>query len=375
MAKKRNSGDYYQILRARFAGEENDAPGMRFRPPTDTTDQFFGAAPAPDETPAARLFDPAAVRPLADTLNARISAHGAAEISMFAQMLRLLVAIAWLAIAGWCAMMMRGGDGAALAQLFAIIAGAGIAAAICATAVTLATGKTSLKRTHADAVVLGQRLALETQSLSGALDRPGRAHIDAVSADVFLKSAAFADGGETGAQDFRQFLRRDGAAPRGNGGAQLFLIALGACAALAAALGFGATPSALPLAPYPFALGAVALGAAIYAGAGLIAKLCAGTRRAQREDRAEAAAFSAMQAAFSTARGIAPADLSTRLRDANAAHAMTNPSLDENREYESSPAPDSRNRAGDCRPSFVETGFQSAPKAFRTDAFEKKIRP
>ena len=170
VAKKRNNGDYYQSLRARFAGKAGARENARFRPPADPTDHFFGAAPAADEAQAARLFDPAAVRPLADTLSERISAQGAAETSLFAQILRLLVGVAWLAVAGWYATTMSGNDGAALAQLFAVIAGAGIAAAVCATAITLATGKASLKRTRADAVVLGQRLALETHSLSDALD-------------------------------------------------------------------------------------------------------------------------------------------------------------------------------------------------------------
>ena len=375
MAKKRNSGDYYQTLRARFAGKENEAAETKFRPPADTTDQFFGAAPAADEAPAPRLFDPAAIRPLADGLNKRISAHGAAETTLIAHVLRLLVGVAWLAMAGWYAMSANGDDGAALAKLFTIIAGAGIAAAVIGTLMTLATGKASLNRTRADAVVLGQRLALETQSLNTALDRPGRSRIDSVSADVFLKTAAFADGGETGARGFRHFLNRDDAGPRANGGARLFLIALGASVALAAALGFGANASALPLAAYPFAFGAVLLGASVYVGAGIIAQLCAGSRRAHREGRAETAAYSAMQSAFSTARGYAPADLSARLHGANATNAIANRSLDEKREFESSPAPDSRNRADDSRPSFVETGFQAAPKAFRTDAFEKKFRP
>lgn len=374
MAKKQNNGDYYQTLRARFAGEESNAPDARFRPPADTTDQLFGAAPAADESPAARLFDPAAVRPLGDSLTKRISAHGAAETTLFAQVLRLLVGVAWLAAAGWYATRLSGGDGAALAKLFTVIAGAAIAAALCGTLMTLATGKASLNRTRADAVVLGQRLALETQSLNAALDRAGRTRIDGVSADVFLKATAFANGGETGAQGFRHFLKRDSAPSGANGRARLFLIALGAAVLLAAALGLGATASALPLAAYPVALTAVALGAAIYAGAGVIARLCAGSRRAHREDRAEAAAFSAMQSAFSAAGGIAPANLSARLHDTVAANAMTNRSLDENREFESSPAPDFHKRADDSRPAFVETGFQAAPKAFRTDAFEKKIR-
>lgn len=374
MAKKRNSGDYYQTLRARFAGEESDTPDARFRPPADTTDQFFGASPAADESRAPRLFDPAAVRPLADGLSRRINAHGAAETTLFAQLLRLLVGVVWLGAAGWYAARVSGTDGAALATLFTVIAGAAIAAAVCNTLITLATGKASLNRTRADAVVLGQRLALETQSLNAALDRPGRARIDGVSADVFLKATAFANGDEMGPQGFRHFLKRDSAPLSANGGARLFLIALGAVVLLAAALGLGATASPLPLAGYPVALTAVALGAALYAGAGMIARLCAGSRRARREDRAEAAAFSAMQSAFSAARGIAPADLSARLHQPGAANAMTNRSLDETREFESSPASDFHKRADDSRPTFVETAFHAAPKAFRTDAFEKKFR-
>ncbi len=375
MAKKRNEGDYYQTLRARFAGKAGGATDARFRPPTDPTDQFFGAAPATDETPAPRLFDPAGVRSLADGLGARISGHGAAETTLVAQGLRLLVGAAWLALAGWYVMMVATADGAALGKLFAIIAGAAIAAAILGALLTFATGKASLKRTRDEAVVLGQRLALETHSLDYALDRNGGRRIDAVSADVFLKNVNFAHDGPEGAQGFRHFLKRDGKGPAASGGAFLFVIALVATVALAAAFGFGVDVSGLPLADYPLALTAVLSGAGVYGAAGLIAQLCGGSRRARREAHAETAAFTAVQSAFSTARGLAPADLSARLHGGSAADKMANRSLDEKREFESSPAPDSRIRAGDSRPTFVETGFQAAPKAFRTDAFEKKYRP
>ncbi len=374
MAKKRNSGDYYQALRARFAGEADAVEDARFQPPTDPTDRFFGAAPTAEEASAPRLFDPAGVRPLADGLGQRISAHGAAKTTLLTQGLRLLVGVFWLGLAGWYLTVDGTDGGLALAKLFAIIAGAGVAAAICGFLITLATGKTSLNRTREEAVLLGQRLALETHSLDDALGRAGGRGVDTVSADAFLKSVSFAGDGD--AQTFSAYLKRGGATGRKRGGAHLFLIALAAAVVIAGALGLGADTSALPLAGYPVALAAVLIGAALYAGAGLIAALCGGGWRARRETHAETAAFTAMRSAFSTARGVAPADLSARLygRESTSTH-MAKRSLDETREYESAPAPDSRNWAGDSRPTFVETGFQAAPKPFRTDAFEKKFRP
>ncbi len=374
MASKRNSGDYYQTLRARFAGRADAREDARFQPPADPTDRFFGATTASAESPAPRLFDPAGVRPLADGLSRRISAKGGAETTLVAHGLRLLVGAFWLALAGWYAMVVATTDGAALGKLFAIIAGAGFAAAIFGALLTFATGKVSLKRTREEAVVLGQRLALETHSLDHALNRDGHG-VDAVSADVFLKAVSFTGDSDGGAKKFSAYLKRDGAQAKNRGGAHLFLIALAATVVLAAALGFGADASGLPLADYPFALGAVLLGAGVYAGAGVIAQLFAGPWRARREARAETAAFAALQSAFSTARGVAPVDLSARLHGKAGAQNMANRSLDEKREYESAPAPDSRNRPHDSRPTFVETGFQAAPKAFRTDAFEKKFRP
>ncbi len=371
MAKKRNSGDYYETLRARFAGDADAPEDARFRPPTDPTDHFFGAAPAADEAPAPRLFDPAGARPLADGLGRRIAAHGAAKTTLLAHGLRLLVGAAWLALAGWYVTGGAKADGGALGNLFAIIAGAGIAAAVIGALLTLATGKAGLSRAREDAVILGQRLALETQSLDHAIDR----RVDAISADTFLKSVSFANGDDSATQTFRAYLKRDGAPAARRGGAHLFLIALAATVALAAALGFGADASILPLADYPFALSAVLIGAGLYAGAGVIVSLIGGAWRAEREADAEAAAFAEMRSAFSTARGVAPADLLARLHRSAAAGNMANRSLDEFREYESAPAADSRKSPDDSRPAFVETGFQAAPKAFRTDAFEKKFRP
>ena len=370
MAKKRTNGDYYDTLRARFAGDADARGDARFRPPTDPTDQFFGAEQALDEAQAPRLFDPAEVRTLADGLSKRITAHGEAETRLFGYGVRFIIAAFWLTIAGWYTLAAANGDATALAKLFFIIAGAGAAAAIFGALATLATGKASLRRTKEEGVVLGQRIALETRSLEHAIGR----RVDAVSADAFLKSVSFADDGDAAAERFSEYLRRNAATPSANNGARLFLIALAATIAIAAAFGLGADASVLPLADYPLALTAIVFGAGLYAGAGLLVQLFSGRWRAGREQRAEAAAFGAVRSAFAATHGFAPADLTARLRSSYGAGNMANRSLDVNREYESAPPPDSPNRARDSAPTFVETGFQAAPAPFRTDAFEKKFR-
>ena len=372
VAKKTDSGDYYQTLRARFAGKADAALDARFRMPADPTDQFFGADPAAEEPAATRLFDPAGVRTLADGLASRITAQGKAETTLLAYGLRLAVAAFWLTVAGWYVTTTAQGDASALAKLFFIIAGAGAAAAIFGVLLTLATGKASAKRTREQAIILGQRMALETHSLDTAIGQrhPGR-QMNAVSAEAFLNSVSFANG-ETGSPEaFRSYLKRE-SGPKTAGGAAVFLAALLLCVAIAGALGLGADPSVLPLSDYPLALGAVIGGLGLYAGAGLFAALFGRSWRAHRDGQTETAAFANVQAAFAAAHGVAPKDLSARLRgDAN----MAKHSLDATSEIESPAAPNPDWRDRDSGPQFVDTGFQATPRAFRTDAFEKKFRP
>ncbi len=367
VAKKKDSGDYYQALRARFAGKADAAPDARFQMPADPTDQFFGADPAGDEPAAARLFDPAGVRTMADGLADRIGAQGKAESTLLAYGLRLAIAAFWLTLAGWYVTTAAHGDAPALAKLFFIIAGAGAAAAIFGVLFTLATGRASGKRTREQATLLGQRIALETHSLDHAIGR----RVDTVSADAFLKSVSFANAGADGAETFNAYLKRENGAA-GGAGAAVFLAALLICVAAAAALGLGADPSVLPLSEYPVALGAVVVGVGLYTAAGLLAALFGRSWRARRNARTEAATFAAMKSAFAAASGIAPAELSARLHSgAN----MAKRSLDQTGERESVSAQNPDWRARDSAPRFVETGFQAAPETFRTDAFEKKFRP
>ncbi len=367
LAKKTDSGDYYQTLRARFSGKAAQTRDTRFHLPADPTDQFFGAAPAGEEPETPRLFDPAGVRSLADGLSKRITAHGRAEVTLLAYGLRLAIAAFWLTLAGWYVTTTASADSSALAKLFFILAGAGAAAALFGVAMTMATGKTSKKRTREEAVLLGQRLALETHSLDHAIGR----RIDTVSADAFLKSISFADASEQGADAFSSYLKRESVSA-GNGAAAIFLAALLICVAVAAAIGLGADPSRLPLSDYPMALGAIIAGAGFYACAGLIASLFGQSWRARREARKEADAFATVRSAFSISHGVAPVELSARLHGgAN----MANLSLDEKTEPESVAAQNIDWRGRDSAPRFIETGFQMAPKAFRTDAFEKKFRP
>ena len=371
MAKKTDSGDYYQALRARFAGKADAAPDARFRLPADPTDHFFGAEPAADEPSAARVFDPAAVRTLADGLAGRIAAQGKAETTLLAYGLRIAIAAFWLTVAGWYVTTAADGNASALAKLFFIIAGAGAAAAIFGVLLTLATGKASGRRTREQAVILGQRIALETHSLDHAIDKQIGRRVDAVSADAFLKSISFANTGADGAEKFKAYLKRQSGSA-GAAGAAVFLAALLACVAIAGALGLGADPSVLPLSEYPLALGAIIGGAGLYAAAGLLAALFGQSWRGRRDARMEAAAFAAVKSAFAAASGVAPADLVARLHGgAN----MAKPSLDEAGERESVLAQNPDWRARDSGPRFIDTGFQAAPRAFRTDAFEKKFRP
>ena len=368
LAKKRKDGDYYETLRARFSGKPEPRVSADFKPPADPTDRFFGAEPVMDEPKAARLFDPAGVRPLADDLAKSIDARGRGRTALMAQTLRLVIGLGWLALAFW---YLRGAnaDAAALGSLFATIGAAGVGAGILGLFFAWIFVRPGAKKIRADAGALGERIALESQSLSESVGK----RADLVSADAFLSRVDFADGG--GAEKFHAYLGRTEEKKAPKPGAVLFIAGLAIAVAAAIAAALGANSIALPLAGFPLALTAIALGAGLYAAAGLIARIAGKDQRRASEAHAETLAFDAATAAYAEAGGPALAPLRTRLfGNAGARPDMNHSSLDDSREYESANAqkPDWRTR--DSGPAFVETGFQAAPRTFRTDAFEKKFR-
>lgn len=369
MARNKNE-TYYGALRARFAGKASpDVSGASFAPPSDPTDHYFGAMPARDEAPAARLFNGASVRPLADRLSTQIDGHARAETTLLAHALRLGVGFFWFAIAGWFLSKGDIGDAPSLTQLFMLIAAVGISAALFGAIITVAAGRPSQRALHRRGQALGAQIALEAQSLS---DNMGR-NLNAVDADAFLKSVAFADGSGNAREDFRGYLRRNVPASRTPSSTYLFIVLLAVVAAAAALAGLNMDRLTLPLSAYPLAFAAITGGALLYAGAGFIAAAFGAGLKTRSEQKAENTALAATLSAFQAARAPSLSTLAARLHGGDG--DLSNRSLDETREYESTNAPIPDWRMRDSGPRFVETGFQSAPKSFRTDAFEKKFRP
>ncbi len=369
MGKHRKDGDYYDALRARFAGKPAPASDVSFHLPADPTDRYFGAAPAADEAPAPRLFDPASAADLGPRLGRRIDRHGGAETALLAQALRLGVGFVWLGLAGWFVM-----NGAALkagpAALFATIGLAGVGAALFGAILINAAGGASKRAIRRNGAALGARIAEEAQSLSAHMG--GRA--GGIEAEAFLKSVRFADDGPGADQAFAAYLKRDSRKKPAPVAARVFLIALAAavCIGAVAALG-GTIPS--PLSAAPGIMGAVVIGAGLYAAAGLIAALLGAPLRARSEASAERDAMTASIASFKGSRAPAISGLAARLAgDPAGPRHLTNPSLDEGREFESGAAQQTDWRTRDSGPRFVDAGFQAAPKAFRTDACTKKLR-
>ena len=364
MAKQGKNGDYYDVLRARMAGDASRAPDVAFRAPADPTDHYFGAEAGADEPADPRLFDPSALRPMADDLATRIDAHGRSESFLFAQTIRLGVGILWLGVAGW--FFLNGAEDPGLVRLFALIGAAGAGAALIGALVMAASGRSSRRTIVIEARQLGQRIALEAQSLSARIERG----VDAVSADAFLKSTGFVGDGDNGRAQFSSYLRRERGPTRASGATYLFIGALLFVIAGAAVLGTAARIDAIPLAGYPLAFAAAVIGVILYAAAGFITKAFAAPLRAESENEAERRAYDALLSAYASARAPAHADLAARLLKASGRARM----MEAPTERESERDEIGRESPRDSGPHFVETGFHAAPRAFRTDAFEKKFR-
>lgn len=386
MAKRKKTGDYYDTLRARFDGKSKGrgATGMsepQFDAPADPSARYFGAHAAPEDEAPARFFDAGSVQEERDDLAAKLDAYGQTETAFTANALRLVVGFVWLALAGAFFLNTANADAPALTKLFATIAAAGIIAAIIGALVAAATGRASNKRITENAASLGTRIALETR----ALNNTAASRVAPIEAEAFLKSTSFAapDTGHAashaaadyaGQAEFQTFLKRS---PKTSGHASgAFAIALIGTIALAL-LFFFATRidlSGLAIARYPLVFAAIVGGAVLYAGAGLIASLAGGSLRQASLDRIETNALTALRAAY--AKTGAPR---RALNAGSTASSQPASSRDANQNLGDAIRDQRQNDANldwrerDSGPRFVETGFQTAPRPFRTDAFSKKF--
>ncbi|MEO1251384.1 MAG: hypothetical protein AAFW81_03440 [Pseudomonadota bacterium] len=372
---RRKTGDYYDALRARFSGDEAPRVEPSFRAPPDPSTKYFGAGPADEAQTTEKLFDPLGAKDEARALGAAINAFARREARLLTHAARLLIGLVWALAAGWFFMREGSADAQALGQLFLVLGAAGIGAAIAGALVTIVVPGATVKRITGDGAALGQRLAFEAR----AADAARRTGLSAVEAEAFRSATAFmsaAPAGEDAAaqEGFAAYLGRP-AKKRANRAGALFVAAL--VIVIASIVAVLAAPAMAPegsiVAAYPILFAMIVVSALLYAGAGAISAAGGAGFIEKSAAAAEARAFAACR------KGFAASGAGANGTPASAMADQTHAAREDHASLEAAPtASDAAairpNRSGDSGPIFVETGFQAAPKTFRTDAFEKNFR-
>ncbi len=402
-------------------------PTRALFPSGETAPDEPGAARLPlssllDESARAIAYRAQALRDEADGLAMRIAERCAAETTLAAQALRVLIGLGWLGVAGWLfwSVMRARADGLAVAaantpvadavvltSTFLIVAATGLGVAFAVAAIAKLSGNADNERVRAEAERLGAAIAdaaddfdrtlTDLRQAMDARARPAdavidlsRAHVTALEASAFFREIGFlldADG-ERAERLFKGFLRRPGApAPA----APIF--AAGALAgALVVYLALAPRPAPVePAAPlaimaYPWAAQLIVFGGLLYAAAGALISVFSGAISEGAANRARAEALSALRDGFNTRACVRPADITRRVEDAldvfrarAGSAGGRNMSGEKGRETNhparelpaESDIPEWRRRDSAVR--FVETRFSGAPERWRTDAYAKKI--
>ena len=365
------------------------------------------------------------LREPARRLAALIEDRRAGEVTMAAQALRVVIGLAWFAVAGWLYWAIMGagaagvgvifagvplGDAAVLVRTFLFVAAAALGVAFAVAALTRALGNADNARIKRQAAAFGAAVAEASaefdaafSSLRSAMDRRdrpadavddlSRAHLTALEAHAFFREISFLTGpdDDQALRQFKGFLSRAAGGPAEGGLFSILLAMLAGALIGAFAVYAAAVPKPEPAAPdtasaalaimqYPWAAQIILLGGVAYAlvGAGLsliAGPLTEGVARAARAD-----ALTAIRSGFAAESAMRPEDVARRIRDAvdvfrarvggsgRAGAAGANHTADFSAEND---IPEWRRR--DSSVKFVDAGFSPAPERWRTDAYAKKF--
>ncbi|MEM8935464.1 MAG: hypothetical protein AAGC77_03560 [Pseudomonadota bacterium] len=399
-----------------FAASESDAYGAQLPLASELMDAAERVAEAPKEIEAAKR-----------KLIAGLGARAEGEVMLAIQAVRVLIGIVWLAVAIWLyngalvaaadnattlANTMPVEDAMILARTFFIVSAVGLAAAFFMWALSKASGNTGNRRVRALAEDLGRQIAFRAQEYQGQLNSIyesfsakgapreaisviSRAHIVALEACYLLQAYGFiADNdGNAAREGFKAFVRPKPAQPSPMG-----VFGLGLALGLfmgAAYVWMNFVPKAEPTGPatplaiaqYPWAYFLLLFGGVIYAAASVLVTAVAGVFTAGALSRAREDALDSLRSAYTQSgapRRVDLADQIRRLSDVFAANIQWRSATGVSHDEPKTNQPDREStdfgaaagespswRRPDSGASFVETGFQAAPKSWRVDAGAK----
>lgn len=355
----------------------------------------------------------------ANRLIAKIGERVEGEITVRAQAARYFIALGWLAIAGWLyvsALNAQADDlsvlatgmpvdhAFVLAKVFLFVALAGFGVAFLVNALTVGFGRADNKAVRAEGELLGHSIAGASREfdriltdMRDAMDRRphaadsvrdlSRAHLVALEACAYFREITFLTHaeGDDARRYFARFLWRrpenpHPAAPFLAGGLLTFFtyrfidwyfLTERPAADVAAA--------PLPIAEYPWALGALLLGGLAFATVGLVFSVFGGLVAGDTAAKARAEALDALRGAFTSHEAPRPGDIIRRIEDAvdvfraRCGGRGSARSHDAATNHIDSQEADPPWRNRDSSAKFVETGFQSAPQEWRADAYAKKF--
>lgn len=386
---------------ARMAGATRQSADPVFSA-LDPTIGLFGEADKNDERFEAQPF--AAMSESDDTLNAgkaaleaqkdklvrRIEARTKGAITMRAQILRLVIAAAWLGAGAW---LYSHSGASADAKAFLIVGAAGAGAALLVAGLLAVNGKAGNNAVRREAETMGRLIADAAEDADFNLNRlnSGRARSAAAlnyaqetsrGAKSYFGALSFLND-QSDANAFGAFLSP---ASKSSSALPSFLIGAVAGAALLLLLfapkpGFTlATPGFLQ---DPLAAGLLFGGALLYAAAGLLSALFRSKTEAAAAASAQAGALASLRSAYAASEAPAPGDIIRRAGEAAAfARSAVNGETETNH-FSDDKQDDSRFSADEAGEphwrrrnssvKFVDTGFQAAPASWRTDAYQENF--
>ena len=359
------------------------------------------------------------LREQADDLVARIGDRAEGEVTLSVQAMRFVIGGVWIAAALWLFLSVRGvvsgdlsalgadmpaSDAMVLARTFFPLGAAGIGVAMAVAALVGFTGNGRNARVREGAVRLGQHVAETARDFDDDLtrlreamnkhDNPGdavddlsRAYVTALGAQTYFREIEFLTSeGDDAALKFKGFLRRDpGAPPAG----PIFMMGFMIGAIVIATL-FVPRPDLPAVAPpeiakYPWAANLIFFGGALYAGVGILLSAIGGVIASGAVASARNEALDALRGAFTAREAPRPADVVRRIEDAVDVFRARVGGRSRRGLAESNHADAGRGdfsggddeiphwRRRDSSAKFVDTGFQSAPERWRTDAYVEKF--
>lgn len=403
-----------------FPGDKSSSDGARY-----DGSHGLGLSTLLEESARAMVRRTDELREQKRALMGRMADRAEAEITLSVQALRVVIGLFWFGVSAWLYYnAMRGDAGAlpagmpaadafVLSRTFLTIAAAGLGVAFGVAALVHVFGNGDNRRIRNEAEQLGHAIANTSREFDNALtgfraamDRRGdpadavvdlsRAHLTALEASAYFRQIGFLTGGGGDAQRlFKGFLS---GVKRNPPPMPVFLSGAIIGGSFAAAYVFvkyvpkpePVDPIVLPaIAQYPWALALILFGGALYFIIGLLVSLVGGSIAAGAAAKAREEALDALRGGFTAKEAPRPADVVRRIEDAvdvfrarvggrresasQHDHNLANQPGAGSANYspEDSDFPQWRRR--DSSLTFVDTGFTTAPKEWRTDAFAKKF--